>query len=432
MKEKKFKIVKGLKGKPDRWMCETEFKGRKIRRYGETKEEASNKLDKVQFEKEDKNLRFIKGTEGKPGYYVTEITLNFTRIRHHAGYTKGEAKNYLAKLRIAQKDGKLDEFLNPNKAGDTFGEYAKALLASAEWQAKRSASRNEISLNHLNRTFKNVRMSEINPGMVRKYVTKRKEEKKANATINREISLLKSILYAAEYDGVIDSNPIRGRRVKKLEEANSREKVILDMKLTDEDLLRLVECAVPHFQPILKIAIVTGMRRGEIFKMKWKDVNLTLGTIHIPMENSKSKMERTVPIDANLVAELDSIEKKSEYVFMNDWTGEHRKDVDTAFAAACERAGIPCGRKNGLTFHDLRHFAAYRLVKVTDIVTASKILGHASIEMTRRYIHPTDKDKRIAIEKVAENLFQGRQKDVNDFSTGSDSEVEERTQNLYN
>ena len=58
--------------------------------------------------------------------------------------------------------------------------------------------------------------------------------------------------------------------MKKLEEANSREKVILDMDLDDSDLRRLVECAIPHFQPILKIALITGMRRGEIFKMKWK------------------------------------------------------------------------------------------------------------------------------------------------------------------
>jgi integrase len=382
--------------------------------------------------RKDKNLKFIKGTDTNPGYYVTEITLNYTRIRRYAGRTKEEAKNYLAQLRIKAKEGKLEEFINPNSTGDAFGEYAKALLASAEWKAKRSASRNEISLNHLNHAFKNVRMAEINPGLVRKYITKRKEDGMAPATINREISLLKSVLYAAEYDGLIDSNPIRGRRVKKLEESNSREKVILDMKLTDSDLMRLVECAVPHFQPILKLTIVTGMRRGEIFKMKWADINFTLGTIRIPKENSKSKKERIVPIDGNLIADLDSIEKKSEYVFMNDWTGEHRKDVDEAFRKACERAKIPSGRKNGLTFHDLRHLAAYRLVKVTDIVTAAKILGHASIQMTMRYVHPTDKDKRTAIEKAAENLFQGRQKDVNEFSTGSDSAVEEKAQSLYN
>ena len=367
--------------------------------------------------KKERNLKFIKGTDGKPSYYVTEITLNYRRIRRYAGHNKEEAKTYLAKLLIAAKEGKLEELISPRSAGDTFGEYARALLDSAEWKAKRSASRNEISLKHLNCAFKEARLAEINPGLVRKYITERKEDGMAPATINRELSLLKSILYAAEYDGLIASNPIRGRRVKKLEEANSREKVILEMKLTDSDLRRLVDGAVPHFKPILKIALITGMRRGEILKMQWKDINLRLGTIRIPKENSKSKKERIIPIDSILFDILDSIEKKGEYIFMNDWTGEHRKNIDKAFRAVCERAGIPSGRKNGLTFHDLRHLAAYRLVKLTDIVTASKILGHASIQMTMRYVHPTDKDKRAAIEEAAKNLFQGRQKDVNAFST---------------
>ncbi len=239
----------------------------------------------------------------------------------------------------------------------------------------------------------------------------------APATINRELSLLKSILYAAEYDGLITSNPIRGRRVKKLEETNNREKTILAMNLTDKKLRYLIECAAPHFKPILKLALITGMRRGEILKMKWNDIDFRLGVIRIPVENSKTKRERFIPIDSNLIIELDSIERKSDYVFMNDWTGERRKNVDEAFSSACERAEIPSGRKNGLTFHDLRHLAAYRLVKLTDIVTASKILGHASIQMTMRYVHPTDEDKRTAIEKAAKNLFQGRQKDVNIVST---------------
>lgn len=378
--------------------------------------------------KKERNLKFVKGRDGKLGYYVTEITLKYRRIRRYAGRTKEEAKNHLAKLRIAAKDGKLEELISPKPARDTFGKYARMLLDSAEWKAKRSASRNEISLKHLNRAFGDVHLADINPALVRKYTTERKEGGLAPATINREISLLKSILYAAEYDSLIVSNPIRGRRVKKLEEANSREKTILSLNLTDGDQSRLIDCAAPHFKPILEIALVTGMRRGEIFKMKWKHINFTLGTIRVPAENSKTKRERFIDIDSYLIVTLDSIERKGEYVFMNDRTGGHRRDVREAFRAACERAEIPMGRKNGLTFHDLRHLAAYRLVKGTDIVTASKILGHASIQMTMRYVHPTAKDKREAIEKASESLFRGRQKDVNGQISESLKEIENQAQ----
>lgn len=361
----------------------------------------------------ERNLVFIPAKDGKPAHYLTEITLGYRRVRRFAGHTKEEAKTYLAELRIAAKEGRLEDLIRPRPAGDTFGEYARALLDSAEWKGKRSASRNEISFKNLSRAFKDVRLAEVNAGLVRKYMTGRRGEGKSPATVNRELSFLKSVLYAAEYDGLIASNPIRGRRVKKLEEANSREKIILGMNLNDDALRRLVDSAAPHFKPILKLALITGMRRGEILKMRWTDVDFRLGTIRVPQENSKTKRERRVPIDAVIVEALDSIERKGEYVFVNGWTGDRRHDVDEAFRAACERAEIPSGRKAGLVFHDLRHLAAYRLVKVTDVVTASKILGHASIQMTMRYVHPTEKDKREAVEKVGENLFRGRQKDVN-------------------
>ena len=371
----------------------------------------------------ERNLVFVPAKDGKPAHYLTEITLGYRRVRRFAGWTKQEARAFLAKMRLAAREGKLEELLNPRPAGDTFGAYARTLLDSAEWKAKRSASRNELSLKHLNRAFKDTRLSEISPGLVRRYITDRGEDGMRPATINRELSLLKSILYAAEYDGLIASNPIRGRRVKKLEENNSREKAILAMNLTDEDLRRLVDSAAPHLKPILSLAIITGMRKSEILKMKWKDIDLRLGTIRVPAENSKTKRERFIPIDANLIAELDSIERKGDYIFLNPGTGKNIMEIKRSFKTALKAAGI-----EDLHFHDLRHLAAYRLAKVTDIVTASKILGHASIQMTMRYVHPTDTDKRAAIEKAAENLFRGRQKDVNTQIEGSLEGLEKQAQ----
>jgi hypothetical protein len=123
--------------------------------------------------REEKNLKFVKGCDGKPGYYITEITLNYRRVRRFAGHTKEEAKAYLAELRVAAKKGKLGELVNPKPAGDTFGEYARALLDSAQWKQKRSAARDETSLRALNQKFKNIAIDEIRPNMVRDYMTSR-------------------------------------------------------------------------------------------------------------------------------------------------------------------------------------------------------------------------------------------------------------------
>lgn len=358
----------------------------------------------------EKNLVFVPAMAGMAAHYLTEITLKYRRVRRFAGHTKEEARTYLGKLRIAAREGKLEELVNPKPVGDAFGAYARSLLDSAEWKQKRSHRRDEISLKRLNRTFKNVRLAEVNPALVRKYMTERREKDGMKpATVNRELSFLKSVLYAAEFDQVIISNPIRGRRVKKLKEENSREKPILDMNLSDEDQVRLVECASDCIKPILKIALLTGMRQGEILKMKWSDIKFRLCEIRVQEVNAKSKKERFVPIDAELAVELDSMPRKGDYVFFNPETGKNIMNIRRPYKAALEAAKI-----NGLRFHDLRHLAAYRLVKVTDVVTASKILGHSSLDMTLRYVHSTQRDRHSAIEKAAENLFRGRQKDVNE------------------
>ena len=170
------------------------------------------------------------------------------------------------------------------------------------------------------------------------------------------------------------------------------------------------------------------MRQGEILKAKWQDANLRLGKLRIPAENAKSKKERVVPVDPELCAKLDSLPRSGEYIFANPETGTRRKDLCEVFKAACEAAKIRRGREGGLVFHDLRHIAAYQLVKVTDIVTASKILGHSSLDMTLRYVHPTEKDKHHVVEKVAKNLFRGSQKDVNAQKDSGGVDLEKQEQ----
>jgi integrase len=364
--------------------------------------------------KKDQNLVQVPAKAGKPAHYVTEITLNYRRVRRFAGYTKEEARRRLAELRIAAKQGKLDDLIKPEKPKDIFGEYARAVLDSAEWKSKRSAKRNETLFKNLNLEFGNCRLIDIKPGNVRQYITKRiKEDGISPATANRELSLLKSLLYMAEADEVITANPIRGRRVKKQPENNHREKIILDLNLTDDKLRALVNAAAEYLKPILKLALTTGMRCNEILKTKWKDFDVTLGKIRIPIENAKSKRERYIDVDPDLCVELDSLPRKSEYIFLNPETGRRIKDVRGCFKAACKEAGINTGLKKGIVFHDLRHVAASHLVKAVDIVTASKILGHSTLEQTLRYVCSTDTDKRMAVCKVYENLFRGRQKEIN-------------------
>jgi integrase len=378
--------------------------------------------------KKVRNLIQVQAKAGKPAHYVTEITLNYRRVRRFAGYTKAEALAYLAELRIATKHGKLDELIRPPRPlpGTNFGDYAKALLDSAEWRQKRSHRRDRTSLDALNKVFKNVPMAEITAGAVRTYMTRRvKDDGVKPGTANRELSLLKSVLFAAEYDNVIPSNPIRGRRVKRLQEDNNRERHILEMNISDDQLRRLVDAGGDWFGVVLRLAVTVGMRLGEILKAEWRDFSLPLRTLRVRKENAKSKEERVVPLDSELAVAIDTLPRIGQYIFSKP-DGKRRLDVRKPFQAACKAVGIPTSRAAGICFHDLRHFAASRLVKETDVVTAQKLLGWKTLDMVRRYVHPSDEDKQKAVEAVAAGLFRGRQNPVNGKNSEAEKVVEIR------
>jgi len=192
---------------------------------------------------------------------------------------------------------------------------------------------------------------------------------------------------------------------------------------------RLIECTDPKTRPVVKIALLTGMRFSEIVTLKWNQIDFSNLKLTITVTNSKSKKERTIPLSRDLFDTLRGIKRQGEYVFPNGSTGTHIKSIRKSFATACDKAKIPHGRDEGIVFHDLRHVAASQLVKMIDVVTASRILGHSSVEMTMRYVHPTDEDKRIALEALG-NWLQGRQKDVNALSDGSDMMLEDKPKEI--
>ncbi|MDA2920585.1 site-specific integrase [Desulfobacterota bacterium AH_259_B03_O07] len=152
-----------------------------------------------------------------------------------------------------------------------------------------------------------------------------------------------------------------------------------------------------HLQPIILIALNTGMRKGEILSLKWDNVDFNNNIFIITALNNKSKKTKRIPINSVLRNSLLELKLRSgsnsEYVFLCD-EGLPIKEIKTAFKNACRRANI-----EGLRFHGLRHTA--RMVESdVNIVAISEILGHSSIEITKkRYLHP-DNSLRDAVEKL--------------------------------
>jgi integrase len=151
--------------------------------------------------------------------------------------------------------------------------------------------------------------------------------------------------------------------------------------LEDDELARLLKACSGQLQQLVLLAVNTGMRRGEIFGLKWEDIDLAKRKILI--KHTKSGEDRAIPINSFLHRLLDSMTRDSVLLFTNG-VGRKISDVKTAWRNALREAGI-----SDFRFHDLRHTVATRLAraKVTESVIAL-ILGHKRTSMTSRYINP--------------------------------------------
>jgi len=220
------------------------------------------------------------------------------------------------------------------------------------------------------------------------------------ATVNRELSTLRHIFNLAKrWKKFFGDNPVSVSGL--LREDNLRKRVL---SIDEEE--RLFQSSSQHLRPIITTALYTGLRKSEILGMTWGNVDFINNIIIIPSFNNKSKKEKTVPLSSILRKLLLELKLKnssvSEYVFLDN-KANNIKSIKTAFNNACRRSGI-----EGLVFHDLRHTAGTRMLEAgVGIVEISEILGHSSIELTRRrYLHP-NKSLRDAVEKLA-NFNQDR------------------------
>lgn len=153
-----------------------------------------------------------------------------------------------------------------------------------------------------------------------------------------------------------------------------------------------------HLKPMVLLSLSTGMRRGEVFGLRWADVNLSAKTVTVAGENAKTSETRHIPLNAEALATLEGWKEQASgtaYVFQ----GEEDKpmtDVKTAWLGLLKNAGIV-----GFRWHDMRHDFASRLVMAgVPLNTVRDLLGHADIKMTLRYAHLAPDSKAAAVELI--------------------------------
>ncbi len=284
----------------------------------------------------------------------------------------------------------------------TFGEFGERYMEHAKAN-KRSWLRDQQMLEHLEEFLGSERqLTDITPVDIEAYKLHRRKLV-SGSTVNRELALLKRMFnLAIAWDLFLDLNPVR--KVKFFREFNTGLRV-----LSPEEEEKVLENAAPYVQDIIRFALNTGLRIGEIFSLRWSQVDLEkrILTVFAP----KTEKLREVPINEETLKVLEAwwLGRKNEIVFYNPETGKPFVDLKAGFALACRKAGI-----SGVTWHTLRHTFASRLVnRGVDIVTVQELLGHSTVTVTMRYTHTNLDSKRAAVEKLdsfGDNLVTVRPK----------------------
>lgn len=209
-------------------------------------------------------------------------------------------------------------------------------------------------------------------------------------SVNRELEVLRKMLNVAEREGWIIKNPFkRGDVLISKSDERKRERVLT--KEEEEKLLAACNGRREHIKPIVICAIDTGMRRGEILKLKWVDIDLDNRLIAIQAFNTKTMKERQIAMTERLASELQTIYEastKEDDALVFGITDNVKK----AFDSARRIAGLPDVR-----FHDLRHTHATRLVAAhIPLSEVGRVLGHTQANTTYRYVNANVETARRA------------------------------------
>lgn len=169
------------------------------------------------------------------------------------------------------------------------------------------------------------------------------------------------------------SNPVKD--VRKPPEPRGRER-----RLGPDEEVRLLAavqaCKNEFVEPVVRFALATGMRQGEILSLSWRHCDLAHQVATLPL--TKNGRVRTVPLPHAAVSVLTALPRTTEVVF-----DLSREALKQAWARAVARAGL-----SDLHFHDLRHEAISRFFELgLEMPEVMMISGHTDPRMLVRYTH---------------------------------------------
>lgn len=271
-------------------------------------------------------------------------------------------------------------------------------------------------------------MADITPWWLEKWRAERLKAGVLPTTVNREVAALKAVLSKAVEWEYLDTTPLPRGKLKALkvdthgvvkwlsQDEEQRLRAALDAR---EARIRVDRASAnewrrqrgyaplptlwdheyaDHLKPMVLLSINTGLRRGEVFKLTWVNVNFHTKTVTVEGRTAKSGKTRHVPLNAEALEVLRKwkAQGKGTGLVFPGKDGKPMDNVQTSWEGLLNDAGIAEFR-----WHDLRHSFASKLVMAgVDLNTVRELLGHVDIKMTLRYAHLAPQHKQDAVARL--------------------------------
>lgn len=350
---------------------------------------------------------------GKSGIYWYRFEYAGKQVRRSSGVTSAKDAKDIAsayRTKLARGEVGLKE-PEPAPTIPTFSAALKTFLdwSETEYQAHPASHKRYVtSSKALLAFFGSKALDKITSADVEEFKTWRSRQKKAPAgkkskhrkartsarvimpaTVNRELALLGHLF--SHFEALVPLNPCR--KVRKLEERNEQDRV-----LTREEQARyLMACSQP-LQDVATLMLELGLRPEEACRIRRENVFIDQAYLFVPFGKTASARRKLWLTDAAfnvLSRRLATI--KGTHLFPGRGT-EDRPIVklNAAHTSAAKRSGVARFR-----LYDLRHTWATRAAQAgVDLITLQTLLGHSSLAMLKRYVHPQEEHQAEAMQKI--------------------------------
>ena len=303
--------------------------------------------------------------------------------------SKGNSETKAKRL-LKRREGEIAKGELPGICFDKirFDEIAEDYLTDYRINQRKSFKKAEHYVEYLNKSFKGVRVTQITTDQIKKYIDKKIEEGKANATINRDLSALKRMFHLAKQSGKVNQIPY----IPMLKESNIRKGFF------EYDQFIAIKEALPEYlNPIVTLAYHTGWRKSEILNLTWDKIDMKQRTIRLDPGETKNDEARNLYMNDELFKEMQGVFSKRRlgcpYVFHH--AGQPIRKFEKAWKATCKKIGL-----KDMLFHDFRRTASRNMVRsgIPERV-AMTITGHKTRSVFDRYNIVSDRDLKEAAKK---------------------------------